>query len=136
MYSTSLGYVMTWIMSQRILLHPRGAYPPPLSSNLLDDLMVSVEADAKRTSVVVQLPMASPLSSSVGRMSTIRSDGSMKVDSQDQSHTLPHEPVTDIEVFIERSVITESKPTNGEPSNGVTYPAPRSVLDRDPGYHV
>jgi len=114
---TSLGYAMTWIMSQRILLHPR-------------------EADVKRTSVAAQLSTVSPLRSGVGRMSSLGSAGSTKVDSQDNSHTQPPEPVTDIKVFIERSVIKESKPANGESSDGVTHTASRSVSDRDLGYHV
>jgi len=82
MYSTSLGYAMTWIMSQRILLHPRGAYPPPLSSSLLDNLVEPVDAETERTSVVVQLPTVSPLSSGVETTYNVRSDasGSVTVD--------------------------------------------------------
>ena len=33
--SVSLGYAITWIMSQRILLHVRGTYPKTSGSGLL-----------------------------------------------------------------------------------------------------
>jgi len=131
-----LAYVMTLIMSQRILLHPRGAYPPPLSSSLFDDLMALVEAVMEGTSVIVQLPTVSPLGSEVETTYNIRSDNRVTADSRDRSYKLPREPVTDIEVCIEQSIITDAKPTNGEPSDGVTYTPPRSVWDRDVGRHV
>jgi len=53
---------MTWIMSQRIILHPR-------------------EVETEGISVIVGLPTVSPLSPGV---ETIRSDGSVTVVSQGQ----------------------------------------------------
>jgi len=116
---TSLGYVTTLIMSQRILLHPR-------------------EAQMKGTSVVVQIPTVSPLSSGMGRAYSTRSDAtrSATVDSQDKFYKPSHERVADLEVCIEQSIIMDTKSTNGELSDEVAYTPPRSVLDRAPGYHV
>jgi hypothetical protein len=92
----------------------------------------------KGTSVVVQLPTVSPLSSGVGRAYSTRSGatGSATVDSQDKFYKPPRERVTDIEVCIERSIITDTKSTNGEPSDEVAYTPQRSVWDRAPGYHA
>jgi len=114
---TSLGYAMTWIMSQRIILHPR-------------------ETETEGTPVIVRRPTVSPLSFGVETMYDIRSDDSVTVDSQDKPFKLPRDPVTEIEVCVEQSIITDAKPTNKEPSDGVTYTAPRSVQDRDLGYRV
>ncbi|KAH9964948.1 hypothetical protein BC827DRAFT_1186507 [Russula dissimulans] len=108
---TSLAYVITLIMGQRILLHPR-------------------EAQMKGKPVIVQLPTVSPLSPGVGRAHSTRSDatGSTTVGPQDKFYKPPSERMTDIEVCVEESIITDT-------NDGIAY-TPRSGWDRAPGHHV
>ncbi|KAI9455411.1 hypothetical protein F5148DRAFT_392693 [Russula earlei] len=95
-----LGIAMTWIMSQRILLHP-------------------LEARYQQ-STVIQLPTTTTLRFGENPNFDSKTDKSLTVDSdsQDNSHNLPRG--RDIEVCIANPTITDAKPLAGEPSSRAT----------------
>ena len=111
-----MAYAVTLIMSQRILLHVRGAYPST-TLRLADDLMGTIEVRAKQTEVIVSPP---PTFNTTGLRSDgqtkheISVDGNMTTESlsPDESRKTPSE--FDIEVHIERSIVRDARPTYGE----------------------
>jgi hypothetical protein len=134
-----MAYAVTWIMSQRILLHVRGAYPST-TLRLADDLLGTIEVRAKQTEVIVSPP---PTFNTTGLRSDgqtkheISVDGNMTTESlsPDESRKTPSE--FDIEVHIDRTVIRDARqPYVGQPADRDLYNTPRSVWEQSPGYNV
>jgi hypothetical protein len=134
-----MAYAVTWIMSQRILLHVRGAYP---STTLrpADDLIGTIEVRAKETEVIVSPP---PTFNTTGLRSDGQTKHEMTVDgnmtteslSPDESRKPPSE--FDIEVHIDRTVIRDARqPYVEHPTDRDLYNTPRSVWEQSPDYSV
>src|ERR1019366_4715813 len=100
-------------MSQRILIHLRGAYPTTLKPGLLTQTM-SVEARAQQPSVIVSrmMPRANPITSAphLHRPAVYRNmaDGNLTAEIGNNHDTALSD--FNVEVRIERSIIRDDKP--------------------------
>lgn len=116
-----MEYAVIWIMSQRILIHLRGAYLTPLAGDMgLFTESGSAEARAQQTSAIVssQIPRPSPISAIPDQPSYRHgSDKSLVVDVGNNYDTA----LTDfnVEVRIDRTIIRDTKPDE------------ESIVDRD-----
>jgi hypothetical protein len=135
-YSVSLAYAITWIASQRIITHMRGAYPTTALTRPID-LMECLEAGAEQTGVVITQMPSPPAGPPPWRISkeTKRERGfnrDLTIGSQDDSVNTPRD--CDIHVRIERSVVTDTKLEGGDPIERDVYASLESTWDQ--GYTV
>ncbi|KAI0270745.1 hypothetical protein BC834DRAFT_531233 [Gloeopeniophorella convolvens] len=115
----SLGYAVTWIMSQRILIHLR-------------------EAGVEQTRVVV-----TELQTSRAVASALRFEGETKYEARLDREHMPavreegdstHDNDFDVQVRVERSVVVDVRQLDRETSiDREVYTAPKSIWDRGMG---
>ena len=101
-------------MSQRILIHVRGAYPNA-QTGLIDDLMTSTEARTRQSTAIASPPLESSRSMPSVIQMKLEScvDGSLTTNlTEKDSHNPPSE--FDIEVRIDRSIFRDTRPPRGE----------------------
>jgi len=117
-----IGYAVTWIMSQRILIHLRDA-----------------GSDKSRTVVTHQLQSSRDINDAIQSqiLGTHKGVGleqgfSARVHGGDGPHGAVNSTELDVRVHIERSVIVNYNPSGGQESDRELYSSPKVMWDQRP----
>jgi hypothetical protein len=136
--SVSLAYAVTWIMSQRIIVHLRGAYPITAQTRPIDPVWC-LEAGAEQATVVVAQVPSLPGVPHTSRFSKETKqgrgfNGNRTIGSSEDSVNMPMPSDCDIHVHIERSVVMDVKPEGGSSIDRGIYASPKPPWEQ--GYSV